>query len=153
MLFLFQNIMEKQIQIETFDTSNQAWYDVALAIRRKVFIQGQNVDPLLEIENEEACTHYLLIIDDQAIGTGRWRKTNKGIKLERFAILEEFRNNGYGTVLLKKILNDIQSLQEKIYLHAQIQAVNYYKREGFISTGEVFSEAGIDHYLMVKKNR
>ena len=139
------------IRVESFDISSTALYNLALAIRQKVFIEGQNVDPALEIENEANCTHYLLFLDDRAIGTARWRVTEKGIKLERFAILGKYRNKGYGTVILEKVLQDIIPENRKIYLHSQLQAVPYYQRKGFIKSGEVFQEAGIDHYLMTRE--
>ncbi len=139
------------IRIETFDTSSIKLYHTALEIRREVFIVGQSVDPELEIENEDKCTHYLLLLNEQPIGTARWRETGKGIKLERCAILGEYRNKRYGTVILEKVLQDILPRGQKIYLHSQLQAVPYYQRQGFIKTGDVFQEAGIDHYYMVKE--
>jgi len=138
------------LTIETFDTSSDKLFQAALEIRREVFIVGQNVDPALEIENEEKCTHYLIFLNERPIGTARWRETEKGIKLERFAILSAYRNRGYGTVILEKVLQDIFPKGRKIYLHSQLKAVPYYQRQGFVKTGNVFQEAGIDHYLMVK---
>lgn len=139
------------LTIEKFDTSSTKLYSSALDIRQEVFIDGQNVDPALEIENEGLCTHYLLLLNEQAIGTARWRETDKGIKLERFAILNICRNKGYGTILLEKVLQDILPLKRKIYLHSQLKAVPYYQRQGFVQTGDIFQEAGIDHYLMVRE--
>jgi predicted GNAT family N-acyltransferase len=138
-------------RVEKFDTSSTQLYQAALEIRREVFIVGQNVDPALEIENEEKCTHYLLFLDEQPIGTARWRETENGIKLERFATRPVYRNRGYGTVILKQVLQDILPLNKKIYLHSQLKAVPYYQRQGFVKTGDIFQEAGIDHYLMVKE--
>jgi predicted GNAT family N-acyltransferase len=135
--------------VKSFDTNSSVMYQAALVIRRQVFIEGQNVDPALEIENEDKCTHYLLLLNDQPVGTARWRETEKGIKLERFAILDAYRNKGLGTVLLEKVLQDIRPFGRKVYLHSQLKAVNYYQRQGFVKTGEIFNEAGIDHYLMV----
>jgi predicted GNAT family N-acyltransferase len=125
-------------------------YQQALEIRQKVFVEGQNVDPALEIENEDDCTHYLLFLDNRPIGAARWRETEKGIKLERFAILNTHRNQGYGKVMLEKVMQDILPLGRTMYLHSQLQAVNYYERQGFLKTGEIFQEAGIDHYLMLR---
>ncbi len=139
------------LTVKSFDHTSTTLYQSALKIRRQVFIEGQNVDPALEIENEEKCRHYLLLLNDRAIGTARWRKTEKGIKLERFAILNEYRNKGYGSMILENLLRDILPLGLKIYLHSQLKAVPYYQRQGFIKTGEIFQEAGIDHYLMLRK--
>ena len=138
------------IKIKSFNINSEKFYRQALEIRQKVFVEGQNVDPALEIENEDVCTHYLLLLDNQPIGAARWRETERGIKLERFAILESHRNQGYGTVILEKVMQDILPLGQTMYLHSQLKAVSYYERMGFVKTGEIFQEAGIDHYLMIR---
>lgn len=136
------------IKIVKFQVSDKELSEKAFDIRNKVFVQEQNVDPSLEYENEEKCTHYLIIIDNKPVGTGRWRYTQKGIKLERFATLPKYRNRGLGTELLKRILSDVIPLSDKIYLHSQLKAVPYYERQGFRKKGDIFIEAGIKHYLM-----
>ncbi|MEZ5083912.1 MAG: GNAT family N-acetyltransferase [Bacteroidales bacterium] len=82
------------------------------------------------------------------IATARWRTTDKGIKLERFALLKELRNMGLGAILLEKILSDVKKFKKPIYLHSQVIAKNYYKRAGFVEEGDHFFEAGIEHVKM-----
>lgn len=121
-------------------------------IRRKVFVEEQGVDPELEYdEHESSCTFYLLNYNGNPVGTGRWRFTENGIKLERFSILPEFRNRGLGAELIKAVLIDVLPENRKIYLHSQLRAVNLYERFGFVKEGELFIEAGIEHYQMVYK--
>ena len=137
------------IEIKSFTSADKALYDKALEIRQQVFIDELNVDPTLEIENEESCKFYLIFVNEKVAGTARWRETDKGIKLERFALLPEFRNQGTGSILLKRILDDILPFNKKIYLHAQLNAVRYYERQGFVKSGDIFTEAFIQHYLMI----
>lgn len=121
----------------------------ANAIRQQVFVEEQNVDPALEYdEYEDIATHYLLFVDDNPAATARWRKTDKGIKLERFATLRSQRNGGLGAVLLQKIMADIIPSGKKIYLHSQLKAIPFYTRHGFVKFGEQFSEAEIEHFQM-----
>lgn len=123
----------------------------AFAIRQKVFVDEQKVDPHLEYdEYEDSSQHYLASIDDEMpIGTARWRETDNGVKLERFAVLKEFRDKGAGTALLIQVLADVEALGKPIYLHAQIQVVSFYEKFGFRSVGNEFTEADIRHYKMV----
>ena len=65
-------------------------YKDILEIRKKVFVEEQNVPLNIEIEHEEDSKHVICFIDQLAVGTGRWRKTKNGIKLERFAVLTDF---------------------------------------------------------------
>jgi len=69
--------------------------------------------------------------------------------LERFAVLPEHRNLKIGAFLLKKILEDISFKKEKVYLHLQESALNFYKRNGFKKIGKSFLEANILHYEMI----
>jgi predicted GNAT family N-acyltransferase len=124
---------------------------IALDIRTEVFVKGQHVDPALEYEFEEESNHYLLFAGDKALSTARWRETPKGIKLERFATLPDFRNKGFGSIILKEILSDIIPLKKTIYLHSQDKAVRFYERHGFEISGDLFIEAYIRHYPMVFK--
>ncbi|MBC8314798.1 MAG: GNAT family N-acetyltransferase [Bacteroidales bacterium] len=121
----------------------------AFAIRKIVFVQEQEVDPELEWDEFEAeSNHYLVLKDYQPVGTARWRETTSGIKLERFAVLPEFRNQGIAGKILARVLEDVRPLGKKIYLNAQLRAVPLYERAGFVKQGETFFEADIEHYYM-----
>lgn len=118
-------------------------------IRQKVFVEEQKVDPKLEYdEYESIATHYLLTVDDKAVATARWRVTPKGVKLERFATLNSYRNQGLGAILLEKVLKDTLPLDKRIYLHSQLNAISFYERFGFAIIGEQFTEADIEHFVM-----
>ena len=39
----------------------------------------------------------------------------------------------------------------EIYLNAQITAIDFYSKYGFVKFGEMFKEANIDHYTMYYK--
>jgi len=125
----------------------------ANAIRHEVFVIEQHVDPKLEYdEYESEATHYLLYTEGKAVATARWRETSRGIKLERFATLKEYRNKGLGAVMLEDILEDIISLGKEIYLHSQLKAIPFYERHGFVKEGRMFTEAEIEHYTMKREN-
>lgn len=121
------------------------------AIRREVFVGEQNCPPELEWEHEEESNHFLATVDGEPAGASRWRKTDKGYKLERFAVLKKFRGNGVGQVLVQTVLDDLPKDATYVYLHAQIQAVTLYERFGFEKTGPEFEEAGIRHYKMIRR--
>jgi predicted GNAT family N-acyltransferase len=122
-------------------------------IRRKVFIEEQKVDPAIEYEHEKEGHYYLLFLAGKPIATARWRFTEKGTKLERFAMLKDFRNRGLGSILLTAVLNDVLPFGQEVYLHSQVLAINYYKRAGFDEQGDHFREADIEHVLMKYKGK
>lgn len=136
------------IEVKNFTLADKDLSDKVFAIRRKVFVEEQGVDATLEYDKEEQATHYLLLLAGKPIGAARWRETEKGIKLERFAILPEFRNRGFGEIILEAVLKDVAGSGKMIYLHSQSKAVSFYERNGFVKEGKMFTEAGIEHYYM-----
>jgi predicted GNAT family N-acyltransferase len=135
-------------EIKRFSVSDTELAGMAFDIRKKVFVGEQGVDAALEYAHEDEAHHYLLLLAAKPVGTARWRETEKGIKLERFAVLPEFRNRGIGELLLNEVLKDVVSAGKLIYLHSQARAVHFYARNGFEKAGEMFTEAGIEHYYM-----
>jgi predicted GNAT family N-acyltransferase len=142
--------MSKKIEVKR--VHDPADLEKVFAIRREVFVDEQNCPPELEWEYEEESNHFLATIDGEPAGASRWRKTDKGFKLERFAVLKDFRGYGVGQALVRAVLDDLPKEATYVYMHAQIQAVTLYERFGFVRTGPEFEEASIRHYKMEKKN-
>jgi predicted GNAT family N-acyltransferase/predicted HAD superfamily Cof-like phosphohydrolase len=137
------------MKIKRFRSITSAIGKEAFAVRRKVFIQEQQVDEREEFDVfEKSSTHYVAVVDGKVVGTARWRLTELGIKLERFAVLSEHRNKGVGQSVLQQIIKDVKGLGQLIYLNAQLNALPFYKKNGFNAQGEQFMECNIPHYCM-----
>lgn len=124
---------------------------VAFEIRRLVFVQEQNVDPAEEYDEfENECVHFLATIDNVPCGTARIRRTDKGFKLERFAVLKEYRGMGVGAALVKACLSHplLQTTGTYVYMHAQEHAIGFYSKLGFETKGDRFWECEIPHFTM-----
>lgn len=127
---------------------------ILFEIRHEVFVVEQNIAPEDESdEYEYESTHFMATYDGTLCGTARWRFTDEGVKLERFAVLEDFRGKGVAGALLEAMLKDVRknpkSKGKKIYLHAQFRVVPFYQKRGFAPEGDEFVEAGIRHLKMV----
>src|SRR5918993_884561 len=106
------------------------------AIRETVFVKEQNVP----IEEE---WHAL---DGTPIGTGRLTPEHK---IGRMAVLPEWRGKGVGDALLLALIGEAQQRGwREVALNAQVSAVDFYLRHGFVPYGERFWEAGIEHQAM-----
>jgi len=136
------------IEIKKFLFKDENLMKEAHRIRYEVFVIGQNCPEELEWEFEEESTHFLLIENDIPLASARHRKTEKGYKLERFAVLSQARGKGYGMLILKAILEDIKDSNALKYMHAQEQVIPFYEKVGFEKSGNIFEEAGIMHYKM-----
>lgn len=118
------------------------------SVRNTVFVKGQGVPQDLEMDGkDDLCAHVLIKDNGIAAATARIRKVNESYKLERCAVLEEFRGKGYGEILIEKALSIIPK-GAHVYLHAQMPVIGFYEKYGFVCVGNPFVEAGIQHCKM-----
>ena len=137
------------IHIKKITFENKIEMQKCFEIRKDVFVKEQQCDPKDEYEFEKESTHYLLSEKNIPLATARYRKTENGIKMERFAVLKSKRGKGYGIKILKKMILDLSHSKLTKYLHAQVQVVKFYEKVGFKKIGEKFDEVGIMHYKMI----
>lgn len=116
-------------------------------LRNLVFVDEQQVPADIEWDNRDCdAIHFLALdSDNQAIATARLLSTGQ---LGRMAVLSEWRNCGLGSKLLRYVLDWARATQTRLFLHAQVNAIPFYQRAGFVTYGEQFMEAGIQHQSM-----
>lgn len=123
--------------------------DILRNIRTTVFVNEQ----LVPIEEEwdgqdEDALHVLALANGRKpVGTARLLASGQ---IGRMAVLPEYRKQGIGSAMLIRLLeiasdNNIDNL----FLNAQVDAIEFYKRLGFVEQGEIFMEAGIKHRKMI----
>ena len=122
--------------------------DVALAIRRAVFVEEQGVPAELEADGKDGGSeHFLARQGERAIATARARRTDRGWKIERVAVLGAQRGLGVGMTLVRGVL-ELAPPGLVPYVHAQESALGFWQRAGFVAEGPSFEEAGIRHRWM-----
>lgn len=112
---------------------------------------SKKISEKIEFDNlDHLCDHYLIYDDKKAIATGRVRLKNKNsYKIERVAVLKEFRKLKIGSLLINEIVNIYKNNEDiDIILHSQVAVENFYKNLNFFSYGNVFFEDGISHIAM-----
>lgn len=140
-----------KIEFEKFLFSNQLLFKQAMEIRTQVFVKEQNVPPELEYDGfDSEAVHFLGKLELLPVAVARIRTTDKGFKLERFAVSEDYRSSGFGRMLMDFIYQSYS--KEQIYFHSQDGAVRFYQNLGYVIVGDAFYEAGIKHYLMKYKS-
>ncbi len=126
--------------------------DLVFAIRTEVFVVEQKCLPKEEFDELDAVAiHYLYWVDDKPVATGRYRKTEKGIKIERIATLAPYRGKGYASEIVRFLIQEAQMTYPDItyfYLHAQQTVMPLYASLGFEPYGGTFIEADIVHQAM-----
>ena len=117
-------------------------------IREAVFIHEQGVPAELEWDSADTnCLHVLAeTVNRDPVGTGRLEADGK---IGRIAILRQHRNAGIGAAVLQHLIREAQrGGMKQVYLFAQVSALAFYERHGFVPEGHVFMEAGIPHRRM-----
>ena len=129
-----------------------AWQECAeilRAIRYSVFVEEQHVPVAEEWDGrDEAALHVLALATyDTPVGTARLLDSGQ---IGRMAVLREYRRQGIGSAMMNQLLRIATAKNmNNLFLNAQIDAVEFYRRHGFIETGTTFMEAGIVHRKMV----
>ena len=132
--------------------SSKEEMEKSYAIRNKVFCEEQNISKEIEFDNlDHLCGHFLIFDNKNAIATARVRKKGENIyKIERVAVLFEFRRLKVGSTLIKNIIQHFINLNDNMsfVLHSQVAVADFYKSLNFISYGDEFFEDGIPHISM-----
>ena len=131
--------------------------DQVFAIRTEVFVKEQKCLPSEEFDELDAVArHYLLFENESPVATGRYRKTEKGIKVERIATLEAARGKGYASLMVNHIIAEATAAypeNQYFYLHAQVSVMPLYASLGFVAYGGRFVEADIEHQAMALNHK
>ena len=116
-------------------------------VRRQVFIIEQKIPESEEWGDADENSSHVLAFSEKrdVVGTGRLEPTGK---IARLAVLGEYRGQGVGSAMLIRLVEEARQRGfDQVYLHAQMHALNFYKKFGFVSDEEIFSEGGIPHVL------
>lgn len=127
--------------------------DEAHDIRIKVFIEEQGFENEFDEIDFEA-THILVKTDNGIpAATCRvfWNDEMNSYVLGRLAVLKEYRGRGIGSEVVKEALGYVKSAGgNRLMLHSQYSATEFYEKLGFISFGEVEYEEECPHIWMKK---
>lgn len=122
-------------------------------LRNGVFVVEQKINPIYEFTgDDDEYTHLSLYVDDQIIGTLRYKIVDTHGKIGRVAIKKEYRKLGYGKIIMLEAEEQMKKNGAKdITLGSQMHVSKFYESLGYKQFGEVFLDAEIEHIMMTKK--
>lgn len=122
-------------------------FPACAAIRRRVFIEEQNVPEELELDDLDAtAVHLLAVQDGRPVGTARLLIEGESAKIGRVAVLPEMRGTRAGAALMRAALDELRARGvTKAKLGAQTHAIGFYEKLGFTVHGPEYDDAGIPH--------
>ena len=106
----------------------------------------------LEIDEFDSIAfHALAYSENVCVGTARLHLNDDGSgQIGRMAVLPSFRNKGLGSQIMEVLIETAKSQGiSSLILHAQVSAIPFYEKLGFIANGPIYNEAGIPHRNMM----
>ncbi len=159
----FERLVAPGFRVLTIETAEQL--AEAIAVRRAVFIEEQQVPEDEEIDDYDAdpaspgiserVVHVLGRLDGRPVATARLLLDQAGEPphgyphIGRVAVLEELRGRRYGVAIMEALHEEARRRGHGgITLAAQEHALPFYARLGYVARGGLFLDAGIEHRWM-----
>lgn len=127
-----------------------------IRLRNEVFVVEQNC-VFQDADNKDQYCYHLMLWDDKTL-VAYARLVPKGISYEEMSVgriisSPAYRNTGAGKSLVAKAIELCYELfgEGPVKIGAQLYLKKFYQSFGFIQTGDVYDEDGIDHIEMVRK--
>jgi len=139
--------------MEVRRVEDEAELEAALAVRRAVFVEEQDVPEHRELDGrDDTATHFVAYDGDRAVGAARLREYDSArAKVERVAVRAADRGQGIGEALMDVVeRHAAEAGYDQVVLHAQVPVVSFYEDLGYEVTSEAFEDAGIPHREMRK---
>ncbi|MFM2441147.1 MAG: hypothetical protein RLZZ349_874 [Pseudomonadota bacterium] len=138
--------MQPEFHIEKVSWQSQA--SSLKMVRERVFIVEQHVPVALEWDGLDQMAQHLLAVNAIGEAIGCSRLLGDG-SIGRMAVLKDWRSKGVGSALLKAAIA-INQQQDKcdISLSAQMHAIHFYEKFGFVKCSPPYLDANIWHVDM-----
>jgi len=135
----------------TFAIRTVRWSDAESLlrnVRHAVFVVEQRVPESLEWDDADGASLHALAVDSQGAPIGCARLLPDG-HIGRVAVLAAWRRRGVGHALVERLIDEARARGDaRVIVNAQVDAMPFYARYGFVASGDVFEEAGIPHRVM-----
>jgi N-acetylglutamate synthase-like GNAT family acetyltransferase len=135
-----------------FITTSDAHFEEARRLRWEILRAPQAIPFTPDWQDDVPGTHHLVAIrDGEVIGYGRVHLGADGARIRYMAVSEKARGGGVGsTIVLKLVDRARQTGARTVYLHARFNAIEFYRKLGFIEVGGFFNseETALPHKRM-----
>lgn len=130
---------------------NEVAYADVLEIRHKVMYPDKDKD------------YVILPDDDKGLHIGYYKEgvlvsvlslflNNRELQFRKFATLPEYQGQGYGTELVKWVLDYAKDMQfDRVWCNSRIEKTDFYKKFDFVETDEVFEKDGRKFIILERK--
>ena len=147
-------IQQDSLSLKQIRLYNPLLLSKYLNIRYKVFICEMNRRIIFgEFHfNDLPARHYVLQLNNKVIGTARLiYEAENIVRIGRVAILENYRNKGYGGFIVNRLLEIIkdENLASVVSLFSEDNRIDFYKRLGFVAREKIFTFSVPVTYMVI----
>ena len=146
-------------ELELCVVTTRVEMDDCLRVRRAVFIDEQGVSEAEEIDEHDgdpaevqSAVHVLGRLDGWPVATGRLLlgdAPDEHPHIGRVAVLAELRRHGHGRAVMELLQAEARRRDfPGVTLGAQLHAIPFYERLGYVARGDIFLDAGMEHRWM-----
>lgn len=121
-----------------------------LEIRHQVMWPTHPIE-YVKLPNDESGRHFGLFVNDELTSIISLFIRGKDAQFRKFATLKKFQGYGYGTLLLKRILQICKEEGiQKLWCNARIDKSEFYLNFGLNPTTNTYTKGGIEFVVLEK---
>lgn len=143
--------LQKKIEYFFIDKESEL-YESAIDLRYREFYEKFNrTRESIFDEIEDKSLKIVACIDNKVIGHARLFIDNSIGEITQVVVEQNYRSLNIGANIVKKLIEESKKQSvEKIGLDARIYAIDFYKKLGFKTNGEIFEskKSGLPHIRM-----
>lgn len=130
---------------------NEVNYAHILEIRHQVMYPEKGIDDV-RLPDDDKGLHIGYFKDGVPVSVLSLFLNNRELQFCKFATLVEFQGQGYGSELLKWVLDYASDMQfERVWCNARKGKTDFYKKFGFDETDQLFEKDGYQFVVMERK--
>ncbi|WP_086350878.1 GNAT family N-acetyltransferase [Candidatus Enterococcus clewellii] len=139
----------------SFVLNNTPWQRAASCfVRMTVFVLERHIPIQDEFdENDGDGTTYAVAYEGELpVATARFTKVADGFaKITRVATIKDYRGYHLGSKLIQ-LMEEYAASEgiEKLDIHSELTAVEFYKKNGYVLSSEVYLEDGVECQTLTK---
>ena len=126
--------------------------DGVSALRQRVLVDELGIQADLAWDAQDAHAVHATLVNRlcMPVACGRLTKDAPGVgRIGRMAVESVLRSSGLGQQVLHALLDAARAQGDKqVLLHAHHDAQGFYRKQGFVTHGQPFEEAGVTHVEM-----
>ena len=121
-----------------------------LPIRHKVMWPDKPFD-YVKLPKDEMARHFGLFVNGELTSIISLFVEGEEAQFRKFATLIAYQGLGYGTILLKSIVDLVENDGfKKLWCNARVEKSTFYERFGFKPTDKTYMKGGIEFVIMEK---